>query len=89
MDFEWDAEKEAANAQKHGVSFAEAAELFGDPLASTVHDPDHSEEEDRYVIFGKSEKGRYLVAVFTDRDGRIRLISARQMTRRERIAYEQ
>ncbi len=89
LEFEWDAEKARANEQKHGVTFLEASEVFGDAQASSVRDPDHSLAEERYLIFGVSRGGRYLVVAYTERDGRIRLISARQMTPRERRAYEQ
>lgn len=89
MDFEWDPAKAKANLEKHGVSFEEAAQVFADVLSSVASDPDHSLAEERFVIFGKSSKGRYLVASFTDRGDRIRVISAREMTRRERAAYEQ
>ena len=89
MQFEWDPEKARANEAKHGVTFAEATEIFADSLSSTVADPDHSEHEDRFVIFGRSATNRYLVASFTERGDRIRIISARMMTRRERTAYEQ
>ena len=89
MDFEWDSEKAKENEDKHGVSFAEASEVFGDDHSSTVADPDHSEGEDRYLIFGVTKNGRYLVVSYTEREQRIRLISARTMTPRERKAYEQ
>jgi uncharacterized protein len=89
MDFEWDEEKAAANEVKHGVTFVEASEVFGDDHSSTVPDPDHSIDEARFLIFGKSTGQRYLVASFTERNGRIRIIGARQMTRSERNAYEQ
>ena len=89
MEFEWDVEKAKENEDKHQVSFVEASEVFGDALSSTVPDPDHSEGEDRYLIFGVSKNGRYLVVSYTERDERIRLISARTMTPRERKAYEQ
>lgn len=88
MDFEWDPDKASANATKHSVSFEEATEVFGDPLSSTAPDPNHSLGEDRFVIFGKSSNERHLVVSFTDRGDRIRIISARQMTRREIAAYE-
>lgn len=88
MDFEWDPAKARANESKHGVSFVEASEVFGDDHSSTVPDPDHSIEEDRYLIFGVSKVGRHLVVSYTQRNDRIRLISARQMTPRERRAYE-
>ena len=89
MDFEWDSNKAAANERKHGISFEEAAEVFDDDLSSTVPDPDHSVGESRLVIFGRTRRGRPLVVAFADRGGRIRIISARLMTRRERQAYEQ
>ena len=89
MDFEWDRKKALANQRKHDVSFEEAAEVFADALSSTVVDPDHSQEEQRFVIFGQTLAGRLLVVAFTERNDRIRIITARQMTRRERRAYEQ
>lgn len=88
MDFEWDPKKASLNARKHGVSFYEAREVFGDTLSSTVPDPDHSEDEARYLVFGRSTTGRYLVVSYTERDNRFRIISAREMTRRERKGYE-
>jgi hypothetical protein len=89
MEFEWDDSKAARNIAKHGVSFEEAATIFGDPLAMTYYDPDHSQDEDRFLTFGHSEEGKLLVVSHTDRDDRIRIISARQATRRERKAYEE
>lgn len=89
MDFEWDRKKALVNASKHGVGFEEAVEVFADELSSTVGDPDHSIDEQRFVVFGRTQAGRPLVVAFTERNGRIRIISARQMTRRERRAYEQ
>ena len=89
LDFEWDSEKAHANAQRHGVPFFEASEVFDDDHSSSVRDPDHSLGENRYLIFGISKGGRHLVVSYTERNGRIRLISARQMTPRERRAYEQ
>jgi uncharacterized DUF497 family protein len=89
MDFEWDHKKAAANETKHGVTFAEASEVFGDEYSSTVADPDHSVGEERFIIFGSTQSGRHLVVAFTERDGRIRIINARQMTPSERRAYEQ
>ena len=88
MKFEWDPLKASRNESKHGVSFVEAIEVFGDNLSSTARDPDHSFDEERFVIFGKSTSGSYLVVSFTERGARIRIISARSMTRRERRAYE-
>jgi len=86
--FEWDPEKARENEQKHGVGFPEASEAFDDDHSSSVPDPDHSADEDRYLIFGISKQGRHLVVSYTERGKRIRLISARQMTSRERRAYE-
>ena len=87
--FEWDPRKASRNEEAHGVSFHEAATAFGDPLSVTIPDPDHSEGEERFVLIGLSASGRVLVVVHTERDDRIRLISARAATRRERRAYEE
>ena len=89
LTFEWDPEKARGNEQKHGVAFLEATEVFDDDYSSSVPDPDHSIEEQRYLIFGMSKQGQYLVVSYTESGDRIRLISARQMTARERRAYEQ
>jgi hypothetical protein len=86
--FEWDSQKARDNEQEHGVSFTEASEVFDDDHSSSVPDPDHSADEDRYLIFGVSKQGQHLVVSYTERGERIRLISARQMTSRERRAYE-
>ena len=89
MDFEWDPAKAASNQRKHGVSFAEASTIFGDPLELTVSDPDHSEGEYRYLSLGRSVVGRLLVISYTERErNRIRLISARLATPTERARYE-
>jgi uncharacterized DUF497 family protein len=84
MEFEWDPDKAARNLARHGVSFHEAATVFGDSLAITYFDPDHSEEEDRFLTFGHSSSGQLLVVSHTDRGDHIRVISARRATRRER-----
>ena len=89
MDFEWDAVKAAENAAIHGVTFIEAAEVFADDLASTVADPDYSIGEGRCLLFGTTAAGRAIVVALAERGARIRIISARPMTRRERGAYEQ
>jgi uncharacterized DUF497 family protein len=89
MDFEWDEAKARTNQRKHGVSFLEATEVFSDEHSSCVHDPDHSHDEERYLLFGVSLKGNYLVISFTEKSEAVRIISARQMTRQERNAYEQ
>ena len=88
MDFDWDDEKAKANVQKHGVSFVEASSVFGDPLAITVDDLLHSDDEERYITVGTSDDGRLLIVSHTLRDAVIRIISARRTTRRERKDYE-
>lgn len=89
LRFEWDPEKAAGNLAKHGVSFEEAATVFGDPLGRIVDDPRHSSEEPRYVLLGYSERHRLLAVMFTKREEAIRLISVRKATRRERREYEE
>ena len=89
MEFEWDPAKDERNRKKHGVAFEEAATVFGDPLAVTYADPDHSEEEDRFLTFGQSADGRYVIVSHTDRENRTRIISARRMTRKERKQHEE
>jgi uncharacterized DUF497 family protein len=88
LEFEWDETKARANLRKHRVAFSEAATVFGDLLSTTFPDPDHSVEEDRYITVGRSDRDRILVVSHTDRDDRIRIISARKAIRRERKAYE-
>ena len=87
-EFEWDPVKAKLNLTKHGVSFAEAATVFFDPLSITVPDPMHSLAENRFVITGLSYQGRHLVVVHVDRGDRIRIISARPATPFERNKYE-
>jgi len=89
VEFEWDPKKEAKNIRRHKVTFSEAATVFGDTLSITVPDPDHSEEEDRYIIIGLSQRHRLLIVSHTDRGERTRIISARPLTRTEREAYEE
>ncbi|HQH72690.1 MAG TPA: BrnT family toxin [bacterium] len=89
MKFEWDPKKASANITKHHVPFFEAASVFGDPLALTFEDPDHSIRENRFVTFGLSENNRFLVVCHTERSGRIRIISARLMNKEERKIYEE
>ena len=88
LEFEWDASKARLNYVKHGVRFDEAVPVFRDPLAKLFDDPDHSDTEQRMILVGHSAN-RLLVVSFTDRRGRIRLISARRATPREREDYEQ
>jgi uncharacterized protein len=87
--FEWNPRKAGVNQRKHGVSFGEAATIFGDPLALTAADPVHSDREDRFVTMGVSDRGRTLIIVHTDRGDAVRIISARRATRTERRQYEQ
>jgi uncharacterized DUF497 family protein len=89
MDFEWNPQKATRNVQKHRVSFSEAATVFEDPLSSTAPDPDHSIDEDRFLIVGASQQGRLLIVSFAERGDRLRIISARELTRIERETYEE
>jgi hypothetical protein len=89
MDFEWDSQKAQTNETKHNVSFHEAATVFGDPLAVTFQDPDHSVNESRFITLGLSRFNQWLVVSHTDRSGKIRNISARRMTKKERKIYEE
>ena len=88
--FEWDPRKERANLLKHDVSFAEAASVFGDPLARIFEDEYHSADEPREIILGHSRAGRLLLVCFTEREmDRVRIISARRATRKELHEYEE
>ena len=87
--FEWDGDKAAANLRKHGVSFDEAVTAFGDPLSILQPDPDHSADEARYLVMGRSNQGRLLVVAFVERSPRTRIISARLATKRERHDHEE
>jgi uncharacterized DUF497 family protein len=89
MEFESHPSKAAANLRKHGVSFEEAASVFNDPLATVYEDPDHSANEKRFLTIGTSAQGRLLHIAFADRGGRIRIITARRLTRKERELYEE
>jgi uncharacterized DUF497 family protein len=89
MEFEWDTKKAAGNVKRHGVSFKEAATVFGDPSAFTFNDPDHSLNEQRFITIGFSEKGRLLIVAHADRAASVRIISARETTRTERNLYEE
>jgi len=87
--FEWDSNKARGNIETHGISFDEASTAFGDPLSLTIHDPLHSNEEDRFILLGKSGKNRLLVVIHTERGENIRIISARKATKKERKQYEE
>jgi hypothetical protein len=88
VEFEWDARKAAANLRKHRVSFSEAAAVFGDFLSTTAADPAHSADEHRYITVGMSNLGRLLIVAHAERGDRIRIISARTLTAKEKRAYE-
>jgi uncharacterized DUF497 family protein len=89
MEFEWDSVKAESNETKHGVSFLESATVFGDVLSLTFPDPDHSDEEDRFITIGMSHRQRLLIVSHTNREERLRIISARETTRSERKQYEE
>ncbi len=88
MEFEWNPEKEQANIEKHGVDFAEATTVFVDPLELTIADPDHSVGEFRFLSMGRSSRNRILVVSYTERQERIRIVSARIASPKERRQYE-
>ena len=89
MEFEWDENKAKANLSKHGVSFDEAKTVFDDLFYIDFYDPDYSDDEDRYIIIGESRQRRLLIVSYTERENNIRLISAREVTKREREDYEE
>jgi uncharacterized protein len=89
MEFKWDPKKAEKNFKKHGVTFQEAATVFGDPLAITFQDPDHSADEERELTFGLSLQKRLIVVSHTKRGEQTRIINARLMERNERVIYEE
>ena len=89
LTFTWDKKKAASNLRKHGVAFEEAATAFGDMLSLTTFDPDHSIDQDRFILLGASNRGRLLVVAHTEQSDTIRIISARLATRGERNIYEE
>ena len=89
MEFEWAPAKAAANLRKHKVSFDEAVTVFADFFSITAPDPDHSDEELRYITVGHSNRKRLIMVAHAERRGTIRIISARKLTRSERSAYEE
>ena len=90
ITFEWDNDKNRSNKKKHKVLFEEAETVFYDDNARLIPDPDHSEDEDRFILLGLSNKMRMLVVVHTYResDEEIRVISAKKVTRNEAKFYE-
>lgn len=90
MIYEWDIRKAARNLRKHGVSFDEAKTVYLDPFAETFDDPDHSDEERRFITLGISTSQRLLFVAHADSgEDRVRIISARVATRSETHAYEE
>lgn len=87
--FEWDPNKSRKNIKIHGVSFDEASTAFRDPLSLAIFDPLHSDEKERLILIGSSCKNRLLVIVHTEREDKIRIISARKATKKERKQYEE
>ena len=89
MQFVWDEAKARRNFEKHGVTFIEATRVFADPLALTFDDIDHSIDEQRWITFGMINGRRYVLVCHTEADLVVRIISAREMTKSERLLYEQ
>jgi len=89
LEFEWDPVKAKSNLQKHQVSFEEASTVFNDPLFITFLDVEHSSDEERYITMGLSRRRRLLLVAHTDRQERIRIISAREATKNEQRFYEE
>ena len=93
MKFEWDSEKERITIGKHGITFEQAAYVFSDPFALTVFDEEHSGDEDRWILLGKTLNEVILVVVHTFQDEAgveyVRIISARKATMNETKAYRE
>lgn len=91
ITFTWDNNKNSANMQKHGISFDEAKSVFYDDNARLMHDPDHSGDEERFLILGLSKKINILVVChcYRENDEIIRIISARKATKNEKNQYEE
>ena len=88
-EFEWDSQKAEKNVQKHGVTFAEASSVFHDPMFITLLDDEHSDKEERFITIGMSNKNRLVMIAHTERESRIRIISARKATKHEEKFYEE
>ena len=92
MKFEWDTNKERINIQKHGITFEQASYVFADPFALNKWDNEHSKNEDRWILLGKSLNETIVVVVHTFRESNdiefVRIISARKATRREKQTYK-
>jgi len=88
LTYEWDKRKEASNIKDHGVSFHEASTVFLDPYSLSFYDPDHSDDEDRFITLGIAATGKILFVSHTDRGMVTRIISARESTKKECEGYE-
>lgn len=89
IEFEWDPAKDTSNQQKHGISFDEAKSVFSDDFARLIADPEHSEEEERFILLGTSIESNLLIVCHCIRNGEtVRIISARKADRKERRTYE-
>lgn len=88
MQFEWDKEKAAANLKKHGVSFEEASTVWQDFFYIDLYDEEHSRKENRFLFIGESEQNRLLIISYTERENKVRIISARELTSKEKREYE-
>jgi uncharacterized DUF497 family protein len=88
--FVWDQKKNKANIEKHGISFEEAKSVFYDPVARLIHDPEHSADEDRFIMLGMSQRLRVLIVChcYREKEETIRIISARKATAVETKLYE-
>ena len=89
MRFEWDDNKAKSNFLKHGITFEKAVTVFADPYLLFTEDSKHSEQEEREWAIGEAENGSMIVVIFTMRNEKIRIISARKATKRERKRYEE
>lgn len=91
LKFEWDDTKASSNVTKHGVSFEEAKTVFDDDFARMIPDPDHSEQEERFILLGMSYTLKILAVVhcYRDQEGIIRIISARRSTKNEERQYKE
>lgn len=93
MKFEWDTNKEKINIQRHGITFEQASYVFADPFALSKYDDEHSEDDGRWILLGKSLSETVLVVLHTFRDNSgtefVRIISARKASKRERQAYNE
>jgi uncharacterized DUF497 family protein len=89
LDFRWDPEKARTNAKNHKVTFEEASTVFADPLSSDIPDPDHSDDDERFIKIGTSHQNRLLTISYAEDEIAIRLINARKSSRPERRDYEE